>query len=218
MKAKTLAFFLIGLFFLGAPVSALADNYFIFEYGFTNVTNNDADDAAIGEAQLYMWVEDLGNGQVSFLFGNEGDEASSIADIYFDDSDPLLLDYLSTVITNSSGVSFSEGAKPSNLPGGGSFEADYSADSDSPVQPNGVNPGETVLFTFDMNDGYDYDDLIAVLDENALSVGLHVQGFDSGGSEGFISTGPGDPVPEPATMLLFGTGMACLAGYRRRNK
>lgn len=30
-------------------------------------------------------------------------------------------------------------------------------------------------------------------------------------------TGPGSPVPEPSTMLLFGAGMAGLAGIRRRN-
>jgi len=38
----------------------------------------------------------------------------------------------------------------------------------------------------------------------------------------FSSGGPGNvgpaPVPEPATMLLFGTGLACLAGIARRKK
>jgi hypothetical protein len=36
--------------------------------------------------------------------------------------------------------------------------------------------------------------------------------------QGFEETPTPSPVPEPATMLLFGTGLAGLAGIRRRAK
>ena len=33
-----------------------------------------------------------------------------------------------------------------------------------------------------------------------------------------VTPGPGDPVPEPATMMLVGTGVICLAAVRNRRK
>lgn len=44
-------------------------------------------------------------------------------------------------------------------------------------------------------------------------------GGDSGGDDGGGGEDPGDPVPEPTTMFLIGSGLASLAYYgkRRRN-
>ncbi len=195
-------------------------------YGFEAITNNSVADVAIGEAQLSVVVTDPGGDQVLFTFQNIGPAASSITDIYFDDG-PLL--GIASIDNSDPGVSFLQLASPPELPGANTVvppfvtTVGFLADSDAPPVANGVNPGETVGIVFDIgsktfadvinaiNVGFDpsnytgsgiHDGWI----EPSLRIGIHVQGFDGGGSEGFIMT----PIPTSVVLGILGLGVAGL--------
>ncbi|MBN2211939.1 MAG: PEP-CTERM sorting domain-containing protein [Sedimentisphaerales bacterium] len=197
--------------------------------GFQNITNNNAVDAAIGESQLFVDINPFvdNNDLILFQFGNTGPNASSITDIYFDDNDLLLS--IVDILDDDPGVAFSENAAPPDLPGGNSITpkfivtAGLSADSDPPAQPNGVNPGESLGLLFDFKPNKNFSNLIADLTSGDLRIGIHVQGFATGGSESFINTPPGGgggggPVPEPATMLGAFMAFGALTGYVRKRR
>mgnify|MGYP001611344248 CR=1 FL=1 len=201
-----------------APVQAATTTL-----GFYCITNNNAGNCAIGESQLTVLVSDAGTNPITlaplvlFHFKNlnlVGGSASSITDVYFDDG--TLLDLSS--ITNGGGVSFSEMATPANLPGGNSITpafqttAGFSADSDSPVQPSGVNPGEWVKIYFDLQPYGAYNDVISELADGRLRIGIHVQGFSGGGSESFVNV----PVPLPPAAWLFFSGLVGVVSLARR--
>lgn len=176
------------------------------------ISGNSLGDCAIGQAQLSAEVTDAGGGQVLFSFYNAGPADSSIADVYFDDGSLLSI----AIIINSVGVSFSQFASPGNLPAASNASppfvttAGFSADSDAPVQPNGVNPGEVLGIRFDLQSGQTFNDVLAELANGTLRIGLHVQGFESGGSESFVNA------PEPASLALSGLVVIALAGARLR--
>jgi hypothetical protein len=170
------------------------------------ITGNLAANCAIGEAQLTVEVTNPAAGAIRFQFHNAGPAASSITDVYFDDAEDGALFQLTLILDQAPFVDFERGATPGNLPGASQAEPDFettdgfSADSESPVQPRGVNPGETLGILFSLRPGASFADVLDHLADGSLRVGIHVQGFAGGGSESFVNV----PVPEPGALGLVG--------------
>ena len=224
-RLHTGAFLSVAL--LSVPIAA--EGAVLATYGFDAITANSGESMAIGEAQLFVDVIEIEIGvtdQVQFHFYNLGSAESSITDVYFDDGTFLGI----ASISGGSGVSFAQEASPPVLPGGKSIDfevtAGFLADSDPPVQPNGVNPGEYLDITFGLLPGKTLADVVDALDGGRdLRIGIHVQGFANEGSESFInlkdpdSPEEGDTLhhtPEPASLAVWGLGLAAVALCRRR--
>jgi hypothetical protein len=189
-------------------------------FGFVNITNNNATDAATGEAQLSVDVADYGvnsqgNNLVLFTFTNSGPNPSSITEVYFDDGVLLNL----ATVQNISGVDFTQDSinptNPPDLPGGKAIvpqfnvTASFSADVTQNTA-DGVNPGDILGIVFELQDTKTYSDVIADLNSRALRIGIHVRDFAGGGSESFIT-----PIPGAVLLGMLGMGVA---GLKLRKK
>lgn len=210
MKKKLLTGLVTGLFVVGLTGMASA-----VPYQFTEITSNSPINLS---SQLSVDVTSgtgADAGLTLFKFTNTGILASAITDIYFDWGAGSALTYVKDI--ESADVSFDPFAMPPDLPGGNpiSFTADWSTDSEPPAQPNGVNnftgTGSQEYLTLAFSG--DFNSIITSLDNGTYRIGLHVQGLSDDGSESYVNT---PPVPEPATMMLFGSGLAGLAGMVRR--
>ena len=207
-------------------------------YSFTHVVE-DGDglgqilDGQIGEAQLFVDVSQPFGGsdqRTLFTFRNTGPEPCFIGGVYFYDgvllSIAALIDNDETVspLVGDPLVDFEENAinDPNKLKGPGGikklvsgFEMVGQPDADSPgTLKDGVDPGEYLGVLFNLEPGATYTDVLFGLDNGQVFIGLHVQSFDDGGSEGFINNGV---IPAPGSILLGSIGV-CLVGWLRRRR
>jgi hypothetical protein len=166
--------------------------------------------------------------RVAFRLMNTGSITSSICDVYFQDG--TLLSLIGASAATNTQVHFTTPATPGDLPGGNNVTfnttSQWSADSDSPVQPNGVNnytgsgTAEYVDISFWLQSGRTADDTWNAMHmpfpwngpDHGLRLGVHVQGFDDGSSASFIQQ---VPLPQTSVLALFGAGGLA---FRRRKR
>lgn len=199
-------------------------------FKFRNVTN----DTTYAGSNLQVTTTHIagdGDGDIQFKFENLG-TTGAITDIYFDDGD-----YLQTpgqIVQQTSGVDFSFGAAPHAPPQGhpefAHWESShklFSADSNPPAGPNGIDPGESVTVQFGLLQAYAIaignTGLNSPVPTSPFRIALHVQRIGKQSDWYILETnpppGPDDPtVPEPATLAIWGLGLGIAGLVRLRRK
>ena len=115
--------------------------------------------------QLSVDITDPGSGQILFTFTNIGPSASSITQIYFEQNSFNFLYDLES-LNGSTGVDFIEATGNLGRPPGAenigwaNNATAFRANADNPVQPNGINPGESLGILFSLTTGHSFGDVV----------------------------------------------------------
>lgn len=211
-----------------------------FTVGFTNVSaNSGATNAAAVASQLSFTVYEstpptyfaaigaLGANQYLIAFNNNVGTASNVHEIYVDDH--LLnpkMGYVSIFNSLSGSTKYtvngtgSAKLAPHNLPGApADFTATKALSADIGNTQDGLNASDDVvgiIYSF----GGSLSDLRTAFSLGNLKIGMHVGSIGTTGkSDGFVNSLPPAlliSVPEPASMILWGSVVAIGGAFTRR--
>lgn len=219
LKKLVAAFVVVFSMFVAAPKSASAATI-----GFTCLTNNTGTCGAF--AGFYTGTVTVAGNLMTVTISNSG--PGSISEIYAD-APGTGAGYALSSIFEGPGTDFNapNTGSPASLPSGNlaipAFDTNFYATADNPSTVDGVNNGEFVSLIFTLSGGQTQTSIDNLLNTGGLRFGLHVQSLGTQlTSEAFVSgcadctPGQQTQVPEPASMLLLGTGLLAVARARRK--